>query len=316
VFFVKAINTINLINSIDYSAIEVINVQYKQIVKDVNAVLEAYTMKLTLRQIFYRLVAQLKIPNTVNAYKCLSRILVKARERGHVDDERIEDRSRQVLGYGDFGYDDPDDFIDTQIERLKTSWDRFDMPMWDDQERMVVIALEKDALSRLFTDIAEGFRVKVFPTRGYGSYTYVKKIAEECSASKPTTLLYFGDYDPSGRDIERDLGERGFRYGGTFMLDRRALTVDQIEQYKLPPRPEDTETLKKLERDPRSKTYGLQYAVELDALEPTLLQELVKKAITDNIDMEKWNARIKETGEKREKVKAKLEEVTVTFKHD
>lgn len=287
--------------------------KYSQIVRDVNEVLSGYTMPLTLRQIFYRLVSQLKIPNTVNAYKQLSKMLVKAREKGEVDDLRIEDRSRQVLGHGDYGYKDVDEFLQSQLEQLKDSWEFFTKPMWEDQERMVVIALEKDALSRLFTDVAGKFRVKVFPTKGYGSYTYVKKIAEECSVEKPTTLLYFGDYDPSGRDIQRDLDERGERYGGSFELERIALTLDQIQDYHLPPRPEDTATLEKLARDPRAKTYGLEYAVELDALEPTILQDLIRKAIEQNIDIELWNKRIEETKEERAKVKDKLEKMKVTF---
>jgi hypothetical protein len=95
---------------------------YETIVKEVNKILQEYIMPLTLRQIFYRLVSKLVIPNTVTSYKTLSKILVKARERGEVDDTRIEDRSRQVLGMGDWGYQDFDSFLDERIRRLKDSW--------------------------------------------------------------------------------------------------------------------------------------------------------------------------------------------------
>lgn len=287
--------------------------KYDQIVPQVNDILRSYTIRLTLRQIFYRLVSQLRCPNTVNAYKQLSRMLVKARERGEVDDSRIEDRSRSELGLGDYGYDNFEDFVDAQIERFKDSWEYWTRKVWETQERRIIIALEKDALSRLFTDISDKFRVKVFPTRGYGSYTFVKKIAEETVTDKPTTILYFGDYDPSGRDIERDLGDRGEKYGGRFSLERIALSEEQIKEYNLPPRPEDAETLAKLARDSRTKRYGLEYAVELDALEPTVLQELIQKAIQANIDTEAWNEMLQQIKEERDELKAKFEKARITF---
>jgi len=68
---------------------------------------------------------------------------VRAREEGLVDESRIEDRSRQVLGIGDFGYDDFDSFLDDRIERLKESWKYWTRPLWETQPQKVLIALEK-----------------------------------------------------------------------------------------------------------------------------------------------------------------------------
>jgi len=292
------------------------NMKYKEIVKAVNEILAQYTMPLTLRQIYYRLVAKLLIPNTVTSYKTLSKLLVKAREQGEVDDTRIEDRSRQVLGVGDWGYEDFDTFLDDQVNRLKNSWQYWTRPLWKSQPKNVIIALEKDALSTLFTDVADNFYVHVFPTKGYGSYTYVKGMARRMNSNsdKPTIVLYFGDYDPSGRDIQRDLEERLGAYGGeNFTVNRIALTKEQIAQYNLPPRPEDIATLEKLKRDPRTKTYGMEYAAELDALEPTTLQEIIRKAIQNQIDPQKWNATLKQIKEEQQKLKEKLDKLKIEW---
>ena len=290
---------------------------YDALVEAVNEVLSQYDMLLTLRQIYYRLVAKLLIPNTVSSYKVLSHQLVKAREKGEVDASRIEDRSRRVLGIGDWGYDDFDGFIDDQIETLKESWEYWARPLWETQPNQVLVALEKDALSRIFVDIADGFHVHVFPTRGYSSYSYVNQMAEKCNREKPTIVLYFGDLDPSGRDIERDLGERLKRYGAEdFEVIRVALTREQIVDYDLPPRPEDTATLAKLERDPRTKTYGMQYACELDALEPSTLQSLIRQGIESLIDREEWNKRLTEINGEKAKLEEKLGKVRVTFEEE
>jgi hypothetical protein len=290
-------------------------VRYDDIVKEVNAILAQYDMPLTLRQLFYRLVAKLIIPNTITSYKTLSKWMVKAREQGDVDDSRIEDRSRQVLGTGDWGYTDFDVFLDDRVKRLQESWQYWTRPMWETQPCQVLIALEKDALSRLFTDVADRFHVNVFPTRGYGSYTYVMDMAQRiASEGKPAIVLYFGDYDPSGRDIERDLTERLKRYGAeVFKVVRIALTKDQISEFNLPPRPEDAATIEKLGRDPRRFRYGLEYACELDALEPPTLQDMIRRSIEEQIDDKEWNARYEQIKKEQEKLKEKLAKLKITF---
>ena len=288
--------------------------RYETIVNEVNQILQQYTIPLTLRQIFYRLVSKLVIPNTVTSYKTLSKILVKARERGEVDDTRIEDRSRQILGIGDWGYNDFDSFLAERIQRLKESWQYWTRPLWQNQPQNVIIALEKDALSRLFTDVADFFHIHVYPTRGYGSYTYIKLMALKMNGQKPTAVLYFGDYDPSGQDIQRDLEKRLTAYGAkNFKVIRIALTKEQITQYNLPPRPEDAETIAKLLRDPRTKTYGMDYACELDALEPTTLQHIIRTAILNQIDLEKWNLTIQQIKDEQQKLKEKLDKLKIEW---
>jgi hypothetical protein len=59
--------------------------KYNEIVPKVNAILKQYEYPLTLRQVYYRLVAAGDIENMRSNYTSLSSILVKARERGEVD---------------------------------------------------------------------------------------------------------------------------------------------------------------------------------------------------------------------------------------
>jgi hypothetical protein len=285
--------------------------KYEGLVSMVNAVLREYDVALTLRQLFYQLVSRHVFANTESNYKRLSRVLVKAREREDVDASRIEDRSRQVIGQGDWGYESPESFL-SKVERgLREAWKRFSLPLWEDQPYQVLVALEKDALSRLVSAVAGNFRVKTFPTRGYGSYTYVSEIAQECDGNKHTILLYLGDYDPSGLDIQRDLGSRLERYGAEdFEIERVALTLEQIQRYQLPPIPAKTS-------DPRLARFmadtGGSDVVELDALPPNILQDVVRNAIQHYIDMEKWNTRVKHFRKEKEKLRQKLETLEVKW---
>lgn len=285
--------------------------KYERLVNYANSVLSEYDTALTLRQLFYQLVSRHVFANTENNYKHLSRVLVKAREKGNVDISKIEDRSRLVLGQGDWGYESPERFLDSVERGLREAWKRFSLILWEDQPHQILVVLEKDALSRLVSEIAENFRVKTFPTRGYSSYTFVQDIAQECNSQKPTKILYLGDYDPSGLDIQRDLGNRLKCYGTTnFELKRVALTPDQIQHYQLPPLPAKTS-------DPRTAQFiadtGRSDIVELDALPPNVLQDLVKNAILSHIDTEKWNARVQQIQTEREKLRQKLEALQLSW---
>ena len=181
------------------------------------------------------------------------------------------------------------------------------MPMWEDQAYNVVVSLEKDALSRLMSDVANRYSVRTFPTRGYPSFTYVQRMASYIRnrlKGKPTVVLYFGDFDPSGVDIERDLTERLTKYrAGDFKIRRVALTHDQIVQYSLPPMP-----VKK--SDARTPSFVAAYgdeAVELDALDPNVLKQLVAESIEEYMDTEAWIRRENEIEELKQWIRSKLE---------
>lgn len=288
--------------------------KYEKIVAETKKVLEQYNVKMTLRQIFYRLVAKLIIPNTMNNYKALSKWLVKARERRDISEWYIEDRVRQTFG-SDSGWEDPEKFIETYEEWFKNCWDNFSMPMWTTQEKALEVWVEKDALSRLVSEVADEFNVVTCPSRGYSSYSYVRKGVRRINEhDKPVKILYLGDVDPSGMDIERDLEERLMRYGaGNITVERVALTLEQIQEYNLPPMPAKT-------TDPRLAKFiadtGGADAVELDALEPPILQQLIRDAIDAEIDQEAWEERKQEIADEKQKLKEKMENVKITYDED
>lgn len=289
---------------------------YEKIVAAALEVFDQYDTAITLRQLYYRLVARLLIPNTINSYKRLSRIMVKAREQEDAPVNCLEDRSRRVLGRGDTGYDSAEEYLKQKLSSLQDSWKGFSMPMWEDQPVYLLISLEKDALSRLVSRVANQYSVRTFPTRGYPSFSYVQLMANYMQtrlSEKPIIVLYFGDFDPSGVDIERDLEDRLGRYGAKdFKVKRIALTVDQIKDHQLPPMPVKRS-------DARAESFMNEYgdkAVELDALDPNLLQDIVKKAIQDNIDSRKWNARVRKINQLQQWIKDKLEDIEQTLDNE
>lgn len=97
-------------------------------------------------------------------------------------------------------------------------------------------------------------------------------------------VLYFGDLDPSGvqmleatiETLENELD----LYGVVFK--RIGLNPEHISLYNLPPNPTAAKVT-----DPRYKEYVKKYgtvAVELDAVHPAQLKDMIRNAITAEID--------------------------------
>ena len=203
-------------------------------------------VKPTLRTLFYRLVSLGLIPNTRSAYKQLSRKLVQARKKGLFAWDFLEDKVRYTIDKYDATYRSEEDL--TQCK-------------------------EKDALAATFDSWLSDLEITIRVNRGYSSWTFiyenVQALKRKLEDHDKIVILYAGDLDPSGVDIERFLREALDYFGITqeqVIFKRVAITEDQVDKYNLPPRPEDIQTLQKLERDPRYKKYNKQYIVELDAL--------------------------------------------------
>jgi len=271
--------------------------KYGQIVKSTNAVIAEYNFRLTIRQIYYRLVSppyQL-FPNVMKSYKSLVQLLTKARERGDVDWTKIEDRRRSTSG-GESGYANPQEFVNGWMDAMNKLDEYYDRKRWATQPKYIEAWVEKEALASLFERASSEWRVVVFPTVGYSSLTmFMEAVVRFSKIDKKIAILDFRDHDPSGIDMTRDVQNRLRKYGSFVTIKRIALTIDQVKELNLASNPTkiaDTRTPRYVDM------YGDQ-CWELDAYPPDKLSELVNSSVKDEIDMKKWNASIKL--EKREK---------------
>lgn len=283
--------------------------RYRLVVTYVNDILNQYTMKLTLRQIYYRLVAGCGYPNTRSMYNQLSKQLVKARKRGDIDETRIEDRSRQFLG-GDYPFDNLESYVTYRFETFLNSPTHYARKVWTSQPEFVIIWVEKDALSKVVSIVADEYNVTTCPSRGYASYTYVREAIAKLPEDKEITVLHFADHDPSGLDMTRDLENRISEYSDLdITVERIALNHDQVQHYELPPNPTKR-------ADPRAQSYIAEYGNEcweLDAIEPTELQRIVSEAIGSHIDSDVWNETLEQIQQEREELRTTFSSIRELF---
>jgi len=258
-------------------------------VERINAVLDELRgyWPVTLRQLYYRLVAAGDIDNHIREYKTLSRLLTSARYNGLVDWESIEDRSRATLWAP--VWLDTVEFFENEMDQFMQGYRR---DLLQSQDEALEVWVEKDALSRVIARAAHRYGVLVVAGRGFSSTSYLHqfrlRVEARAAEGKPTRILYFGDLDPSGWEMlpammRRLWGE--MKLEGKVSGVRCALTPEQVDKYQLKHKPD---ALK--DGDPRAGAYRAQFgdlAVELDALPPDELEQLVRGSILAGVDRSK-----------------------------
>lgn len=269
---------------------------------------------LTLRQLYYQLVSRDVIPNKVAEYAKLSTLLKEGRMGGIVDWAAIEDRLR--VPYTPSRWDSPADILKTAAKQF--SYDRM-----TGQDIHLEVWVEKDALSGVLKKVTSKYHVPLMVNRGYSSasamYDSFERFEEAINNDKRVKILYLGDFDPSGKDMIRDIRDRSIEFltgevsdvrdydmDWFFNVEPIALTSDQIEQYNPPPNPAKV-------TDPRAADYIAKYgnkSWEVDALKPELLHELLELEITNNINLDQYDEMIM----KEELARKKLKEIATNTK--
>lgn len=226
---------------------------------------------MTVRQAFYRLVGLGAIGKTETEYKAtVCRLLTEMRRAGALPFGWIADNTRWMRK--------PRTFANLE-EALRSTAQTYRRAVWDAQAAYVEIWLEKDALAGVLLDVTTPWDVPLMVTRGYPSLSFLYEAAEQIrEVKKPAYLYYFGDHDPSGvhipRKIEQDL--RTFAPSSTIHFRRVAVTPDQIDAWGLPTRPTK-------QTDTRARGFEGE-SVEVDAIEPGRLRDLVTASIERHVD--------------------------------
>jgi len=248
-----------------------------ELLAQVQKILDGYDFALTLRQIYYQLVAKQIIPNKEKYYRKLSRLCVKGRDEGILPEDKFVDRTRV--------FDKLSSWLDLK-DFMHTVKNAYRKDMWQNQDKYLEIWTEKDALRAVINIITYKYDVGLQIARGQYPRTGIYETSKRYKAQsdKKCLLYYVGDYDPSGLTIYNSIKERLIKFGVDIEIpDRVALTEEQIEKYQLP-----SDRAKKT--DPNYKKFvektGSDMVVELDSLPPDVLRKIIEDCILQNIDQD------------------------------
>lgn len=248
----------------------------------------------TLRQAYYRLVAEGLIPHTAPAYRRLSARLAQARRERQFPD--LVDPLREV--HVSPAWPDATAF-------LREAADWFALDRTAGQASALYVACEKDTLRAQLTGWLQEIGVPVLVVRGFGSQSYVQVVRQRAARDpRPNQLLYLGDFDASGSDIERDWVERT---GCWASVERILLTHDQVREHGLVPAEGKA-------GDPRWPAFARRHHLdparpvqwEVEALDPVVLRRLVLAAVAPHIDRAVLETRIAEEERQRSRLRAAI----------
>src|ERR1035437_9552962 len=235
---------------------------------------------ITGRGVGYKLFSLNLIPSmSRNDMQGVYRLLKEARDEGTIPGDWMVDETRKLEKRA--FWDNPADFVDTVSNAYRRDF-------WQQQPKNVEVWSEKGTirgvLQPVLDDLGVGFRVM----HGFGSATIINDVAEH-DDSRPLTILYIGDFDPSGMNMsEHDIPERLSRYGGDHITVRRiALLRDDCTLLGRKP----AFNVREKSKDPRApwfrKNYG-QLCWELDAMDPNNLRSRVEDEINNHIEPIAW----------------------------
>jgi hypothetical protein len=253
-------------------------IEWGQVLERAAELVRSYDTPVTLRQLHYRLVSEQVIPNTRSAYKTLSERTAEARRDGTFPD--LTDRGRTIHRYECWG---------SAEDALADALRYYRLDRTRGQEWSVYLGVEKAGLLHQLQAWFGDLGIGVLALGGYASQSFVSEVVDHIKAQtlgdrltfdtdpykwwRPAVLLYGGDFDPSGEDIDRDFVER---VGCWEKVVRVALNVDQVREYRLPVnfgKVADSRSAGFIER------HGALMQVELDALDPPVLRELFQRSI-------------------------------------
>ena len=244
------------------------------------SVLDDFDGAMSSRQVAYQLVNREIIPNRESEKERILGIIVDMRRDGSIPYSRIVDRSRAKHHFE--GWAGLHEVLDTFSTSLR-------LDMWRDQPVIPMVALEKGALSGIFSEIVDEYGVSLWTFGGFNSvsfdYEWSVAIEEITDLGKRVEIAYFGDHDPSGICIEEtSLNRLRGEFGVEFGWERKGLLVEDFDWFGLAEIPIN-------ENDPRANRFLQRFAprgAELDALPPGELKSRIRGFIEKYIDRDLW----------------------------
>ncbi len=254
-------------------------------------IVESYDTRVSLRQLFYRLVAAGSLENTRAAYGELSNQTTRARESGEFPE--LLDATRTV--YQPYSYTGIEDALDSVAAS-------YQLDHTTGQKHAIYLCVEKSTLVEQLKAWFGEYGVRIVAFRGYSSHSLKEQIRSDVKQDgRPPVFIYSGDYDPTGLHIDQDFQDKlGYD------VRRVAINKAQVEEYDLVPAVAK-ETDPRIARMRASEGDAMQ--VELEALDPTDLRRLYEAEFFKWFNKKAYKAVLKQEDADRTKIRELVEKL-------
>jgi hypothetical protein len=275
--------------------------QTRALLHHVREVLEQYRqyLPLTVRQIYYRLVASIDYPKDERAYGRLGEMVALARRARRLSFNDIRDDGfvRKIPA----AWSNPGELWAAITQEART----YRLDRQEGQTRRLIVWCEAGGMVPQLERVCVPFGIPVYSSGGFDSVTVKHEIAREFSSLGPVEVLHIGDFDPSGVHVFASLDEdvRAFltAMGGDAVFTRLAVTPAQITQYQLPTAPP-----KKTDK----RSFAGTATTQAEALPPDTLADILRQAIEARLDMDIRHAVLSREADERDRLIAAMADVS------
>jgi hypothetical protein len=226
--------------------------------------------------------------------------MISARWKGLLQFDAFLDHERETIGRTDHEETDVDSASDEAKRQIKAWATSYKKNRWENQPIYPEVFIEKKALQGVFESPCYRWDIALNPCKGYPSLTFLnaakKRFDVAIENGKNPVILYFGDYDCSGEDTPRSIGETLERMGTPVEIKRVLLMEEQVVAWKLPPAPTKI-------TDSRSRAWSGIGQVELDAVDPKKIVRYLNDAIEDIFDRDLYNKLVRQQEREQERFK-------------
>jgi len=270
-------------------------IEWREVIPRAAQIVQEYDTLVTLRQLHYRLVSEAVggYVNTESAYKGLSSKTAELRRQRRFPSLADLTRAIEVQP----SWDSPQAILNavaSQYQRDHTLG----------QEVVPLIIVEKATLVAQVSSWFGDYGIAIAPLRGYSSESFDSVVRRSFDQEREYRVIYVGDFDPSGEDIERHAQEEiGYDISD---WEKVAVTPDTVDDYNLPEapgKPSDARAGGFVAR------HGRLVQVEVEALAPQDLQALIQGSVDRTWDAEAYDEVLVQENEE----KARLQELADNF---
>jgi hypothetical protein len=264
----------------------------KRIIAKLDAVQEVLAtyhrhLPMTLRQIYYVLVARLVIEKTAREYRNLAYVLRKARRARIIPFEAIHDQG-STLPSSLFGFADGTGLAWSIRDSVRS----FDVDPLTAQPHPVILWCEAAGMLAQLKRVGAPYGVDAIAGGGFDSVSDKWRIVQLVrQAGVPFEVLHIGDLDQHGESIFEVLSEDvpAFdEHEGNISFSRIAVTPEQIARYNLP------------------EDFDKPGIIQAEALPPDVLAAIVDAAIRERLDLELVDETRRRSAEIRADFESKL----------
>ena len=247
----------------------------------------------TVRQLYYRAEVEglAGIEKTDDGYNKIQRQVLDLRRAGRLPYNRIADLTRWMRKPRTYD----------GVERaLQATAQLYRKALWADAESYLEIWCEKDALAGVIYPVTAEYDVPLMVSRGFSSETFCfEAIAAREDDPREYVVWYLGDFDRAGCDAARSLKEKLERFAGEkrVEVEFRQLAIEEadvvefdasdmtanvrlFDQWRWLPVREHKR------KSPADKAWPHAFAIELDAIEPDDLRQMVCAVIDEYLPAE------------------------------